>query len=114
MTLHVVESSMKRIALFIVAISLVFGGLALSAPQTANAMPTVVEDGGGGTDWTCTDATQGKIIYGTGDEGTKWYRCVRKDWTFDDILYSWGHYFWLHNGAWPFYHYVGQSAWEGL
>lgn len=84
------------------------------ATSQANASVSVAEDGGGGVTWDCiaTDAANHKVIYGTGDEGTTWYRCVHKDWTFDDVALMWGRYYWLHNGAWPFYHYMNFNAWE--
>lgn len=122
---------MKRfILLGTVLLALVAGGTvvqaahapqahAATAPQvTAPSVVTVpsVYIGDGGANWSCTDAdaANGKTLYGWGSEGLKYYRCVHKGWTQDDIFYSWGNYYWVPNGLWPFIAYANRSAWDGL
>jgi hypothetical protein len=116
----------KRIALLFIltCLAAVAAGLIVSADANAATAQTsstsvvitpTVYIGDGGANWSCTDAdaAAGKMLYGWGSEGAKYYKCVHKGWTQDDLFYSWGNYYWVHNGLWPFVAYANRSAWEG-
>src|SRR3954470_16088412 len=62
---------------------------ATNVTPATNATPGAYVGDDGGASWSCgpTEAGYGKMIYGYGNEGLKWYLCKQKGWTFDIIVY---------------------------